>query len=51
MYKKCGYGNFNHQYNISLMRLHAFLGVGNFMKACVPTAKEVVSVYRKFEKH
>jgi hypothetical protein len=41
--QKCGYGNFNHRYNVSPIHLHAFLGVMNFMK--------VVRDYRKFEKH
>jgi hypothetical protein len=30
--EKCGCVNFNHQYNVSPIHLHAFLGVGNFTK-------------------
>jgi hypothetical protein len=34
--KKYGYGNFNHQCNVSPINLHAVLGVGNFTKVvCV----------------
>jgi hypothetical protein len=29
---KCGYGSYNHHYNVSPIRLHALLGVRNFTK-------------------
>jgi hypothetical protein len=50
MMMKCGYGNFNHQYNVSPIH---FLVWGNFMKviSSALTTYEVVSDYRKFEKH
>jgi hypothetical protein len=28
--KTCGYGNFSHRYNVSLIHLYAVLGVGKF---------------------
>jgi hypothetical protein len=30
--EKCGYGNFNHRYNVLPIHLRALLGVGNFTK-------------------
>jgi hypothetical protein len=50
MMMKCGYGNFNHQYNVSPIH---FLVWGNFMKvvSSALTTYEVVNDYRKFEKH
>jgi hypothetical protein len=32
VYRKCGYGNFDHRHNVSPIRLHALSGVGNFTK-------------------
>jgi hypothetical protein len=55
MERRCGYGNFDHRYNVSPIHLHAFLGVGNFMKdgwsACAPTACKVVCDCQKSEIH
>jgi hypothetical protein len=32
VYKKCGYCNFDHRYNVSPSHLHAIMSVGNFKK-------------------
>jgi hypothetical protein len=32
VYRKCGYGNFYHRYNVSPIHLHTLLCVGNFTK-------------------
>jgi hypothetical protein len=47
--EKCGYGNFNHRYNVSSIHLHALLGVRNLRRwsACAPIPYEVVRYCRK----
>jgi len=32
---KCGYGNFDHRYNVSPIQLHVVWGVGNFISVHV----------------
>jgi hypothetical protein len=53
VYKKFGYVNYKHQYNIPPIHLHALLDVRNFTKRskCVPTTYEVVNYCLKFEEH
>jgi hypothetical protein len=54
VYKKCGYGNFNHRYNVSPTHLPTLLGVGGILgryTACTTTAYEVARDCREFERH
>jgi hypothetical protein len=36
--ENCGYGNFNHWYNVSPVHLHTLLNVGNFTKVVIMCA-------------
>jgi hypothetical protein len=49
--KKCGYGNFDHRYNVSPVHLYALFGAGNFTKvvrACMERTSDDTSTNKLY---